>query len=195
MSVAPVSRITRHALVAASLAASVAGTLAPSPAEAQAQALAASDTALPVPHHLAVDTDSAQSAAIVQTARRYAAFWDTGDEAWAALALSPEFVDRTLPDGRPQGPQGPLAASKGFRAAVPDLHAEIDDLVVAGDRASVHLHFHGHFTGRFQNLQGHGQTVDFQAFDLYRVKDGRIVENWHLEDNLTLLKQLGAIKP
>ena len=34
-----------------------------------------------------------------------------------------------------------------------------------------------------------------QAFDLYRVKDGRIVENWHLEDNLTLLKQLGAIKP
>jgi predicted ester cyclase len=41
----------------------------------------------------------------------------------------------------------------------------------------------------------HGQTVDFQAFDLYRVADGRIVENWHLEDNLTLLKQLGAIKP
>jgi hypothetical protein len=23
----------------------------------------------------------------------------------------------------------------------------------------------------------------------------RIVENWHLEDNSTLLKQLGAIKP
>jgi predicted ester cyclase len=155
---------------------------------------AASDADLPVPHHV-VAAQSAESDAVVQTARRYAAFWNTGDEAYAKLALSPAFIDRTLPDGRPQGPDGPLQASKGFRAAVPDLHAEIDDLVVAGDRASVHLHFHGHFTGQFQNLKGHGQTVDFQAFDLYRVQDGRIVENWHLEDNLTLLKQLGAIEP
>jgi predicted ester cyclase len=182
MSASPMSRIARHLLVVASLA----GTLS---------AHAASDADLPAPHHLAVASNSAQSAAIVQSARRYAAFWNTGDEAYAKLALSPAFVDRTLPDGRPQGPDGPLQASKGFRAAVPDLHAEIDDLVVAGDRASVHLHFYGHFTGQFQNLKGNGQTIDFQAFDLYRVKDGRIVENWHLEDNLTLLKQLGAIKP
>ncbi|WP_446727883.1 hypothetical protein [Paraburkholderia sp. SG-MS1] len=27
------------------------------------------------------------------------------------------------------------------------------------------------------------------------MKDGRIVENWHLEDHLTWLEQLGAIKP
>ena len=40
-----------------------------------------------------------------------------------------------------------------------------------------------------------GQTGDFQAFDMYRVKDGRIAENWHLEGNLTLQKQLGVIKP
>lgn len=157
-------------------------------------AQAAADDALPQPHHLAADA-SASSANIVLTARRYAAFWNTGNEAYAKEALAPEFVDRTLPDGRPQGPAGPLAASKGFRAAVPDLSAEIDDMVVSGDRASVHLHFHGHFTGQFQNIKGTGQTVDFQAFDLYRVQDGRIVENWHLEDNLTLLRQLGVVKP
>ena len=84
---------------------------------------------------------------------------------------------------------------RDFARRCPIGTRQIDDLVVAGDRASVHLHFFGHFTGQFQNLKGNGQTVDFQAFDLYRVKDGRIVENWHLEDNLTLLKQLGAIKP
>ncbi|RFU46217.1 ester cyclase [Paraburkholderia sp. DHOC27] len=152
------------------------------------------NAALPQPHHLAVDAHSATAAQIVLTARRYAAFWNTGDETYAQAALSPEFIDRTLPEGRPQGPSGPLAASKGFRAAVPDLTAEIDDMVVSGDRASVHLHFRGHFTGQFQNVKGAGQTVDFQAFDLYRVKNGRIVENWHLEDNLTLLKQLGVVK-
>ena len=82
-----------------------------------------------------------------------------------------------------------------FRRAVPDLHAKINDLVVAGDRASVHLHFHGHFTGQFQNIKSNGQTVDFQAFDLCLVKDSQIVENGHLEGNLTLLRQLGAINP
>jgi predicted ester cyclase len=188
MSTSSVFRLAGQILLAAGLAAAALGAHAASNVN---------DEDLPVPHHLAVEAGSAGSegAAIVQAARRYAAFWSTGDEVYAKLALSPAFIDRTLPDGRPQGPQGPLAASKGFRAAVPDLHAEIDDLVVAGDRASVHLHFHGHFTGLFQNLKGNGQTVDFQAFDLYQVRDGRIVENWHLEDNLTLLKQLGAIKP
>jgi hypothetical protein len=33
------------------------------------------------------------------------------------------------------------------------------------------------------------------SLDRVMPKDGRIVENWHLEDNPTLLKQLGAIKP
>jgi predicted ester cyclase len=187
------SRSVRHAVVAVSVAGAGLASTAPRAAVQAAEATQATVN-LPVPHHLAVSGSSAQSASTVLTARRYAAFWNTGDESYAKLALSPEFVDRTLPDGRPQGPQGPLQASKGFRAAVPDLHAEMDDVVVAGDRASVHLHFTGHFTGQFQNIKGNGQTVDFQAFDLYRVKDGRIVENWHLEDNLTLLKQLGAIK-
>jgi predicted ester cyclase len=154
----------------------------------------AADDSLPHPRRLSVGGSSSEAAAVTLAARRYAAFWNTGDESYAKLVLSPDFIDRTLPDGRPQGPSGPLQASKGFRAAVPDLTAEIDDMVVAGDHASVHLHFRGHFTGQFQNIKGEGQTVDFQAFDLYRVKNGRIVENWHLEDNLTLLKQLGAIK-
>ncbi|GJJ05184.1 hypothetical protein RugamoR64_57220 [Duganella rhizosphaerae] len=129
----------------------------------------------------------------VQAARRYAAFWNTGDPALARQALSPDFMDRTLPAGREQGVNGPLQASKGFRTAVPDLKAEITDMVVDGDRVAVHLHFSGHFTGTFGATQGKGQSIDFQAFDLYRVADGRIAENWHLEDNLTLLQQMGIV--
>ncbi|OEZ61702.1 ester cyclase [Duganella sp. HH105] len=129
----------------------------------------------------------------IQAARRYAAFWNTGDPALAAQALAPDFMDRTLPAGREQGVNGPLQASKGFRAAVPDLKAEITDMVVNGDRVAVHLHFSGHFTGQFGATAGKGQVIDFQAFDLYRVADGRIAENWHLEDNLTLLQQMGVM--
>jgi predicted ester cyclase len=154
----------------------------------------ADDLSLPVPHHLATAASSPQVDASLLAARRYAAFWNTGDEAYAKQALAKDFTDRTLPAGRPQGTDGPLQASRGFRGAVPDLKAEMDDVVVAGDRVTVHLHFTGHFKGQFGKVQGKGQVIDFQAFDLYRVADGRIAENWHLEDNLTLLQQMGIVQ-
>jgi len=149
---------------------------------------------LPVPLHVAVAGTPQQIAASVLAARRYAAFWNTGNAAYATAALAPGFMDRTLPAGRPQGPSGPLLASKMFRSAVPDLKAEIQHLVVAGDRVSVHLRLKGHFTGRFGDTTGTGQAIDLQAFDLYRVENGQIMENWHLEDNLGLMQQMGILK-
>ena len=130
---------------------------------------------------------------VTDAARTYASFWNTGDPALAQKALAPDFIDRTLPAGREQGVNGPLQASKGFRAAVPDLKAEATHIVPNGDLVSVRLHFSGHFTGKFGEVQGKGQTIDFQAFDLYHVVNGRIAENWHLEDNLTLLQQMGIM--
>jgi predicted ester cyclase len=125
--------------------------------------------------------------------RRYDTFWHTGDERLAKAALSPAFVDHTLPKGRPQGTAGPLLASKTFRAAVPDLTCEVEQMLVAGDRVTAFLHFRGHFTGTFGGHAGQGQTVNFMAVDIYRVQNGLITEDWHLEDNLTLMQQLGVV--
>jgi predicted ester cyclase len=130
-------------------------------------------------------------------ARRYYAFWNTGDVRYADAALAPDFVDRNLPNGRPQGLEGPVFASKIFRAAVPDLHLEVEEMLIVGDRVIGRLRFSGHFTGTFGNgataRQGDGQAIDFIATDIYRIANGRIAENWHLEDNLTLLQQLEVI--
>lgn len=180
--------MTRHRLAAPLLAAALA-------AAPLAQA-AAPDTSLVTPKQLIVDASLAKATASANelAARRYDTFWNTGDEALAKAALSPDFVDRTPPPGRAQGPQGPLQASKTFRQAVPDLSCEVEQMIVAGDRVVSHLHFAGHFSGTFNGIQGKGQKIDFIATDIYRVVDGKIVENWHLEDNLTLLKQLGVVK-
>ena len=189
MSIYPVIKPASLAIHVAVLVAALAG------AGAMATPAQASETTqpLPVPQHLAA-ASSAETEAALLAARRYAAFWNTGDPAWAQLALAPPFTDHTLPPGREQGRGGPLQASRGFRTAVPDLRAEVTEMVAAGDRVSVRLHFSGHFTGQFGKVQGQGQVIDFQAFDLYRVADGRITDNWHLEDNLTLLKQMGIVQ-
>jgi predicted ester cyclase len=155
----------------------------------------AANTPLLEPHDLIVDRSlpTKQADAQVIAARRYDTFWNTGDEALASAALAPTFVDNTLPTGRPQGVAGPLAASKPIRLAIPDIRCEIEQMIVAGDRVVAHLRFRGHFTGRFEQIQGQGQTINFIATDIYCVADGRIAENWHIEDNLTLQQELGLI--
>ncbi|MGK5044716.1 ester cyclase [Janthinobacterium sp. GB4P2] len=91
----------------------------------------------------------------------------------------------------------PLQASQVCHAAVPDLKVAIEEMLVAGNRVSLRLHFTGHFTGGLPTpqavVQGQGQAIDFHAFDWYQVKaQGRISDNWHLEDKLTLLRQPGG---
>lgn len=152
---------------------------------------AVNDADLPKPG--VINGESPATAASILAARRYAAFWNTGKPEFAQAALAANFTDRTLPAGRPQGPQGPIEASKGFRAAVPDLRAELKEVVAAGDRVVVRLHFTGTFTGKMGNVQGKGQKIDFQAMDLYKVVDGKITDNWHLED-INMFKQLGMVK-
>ncbi|AOJ40160.1 polyketide cyclase [Burkholderia lata] len=169
--------------------------LAAATAAAALPAAAATGDDLVQPKTLIVDKSLSKQQAEqqIRAARLYDTFWSTGDEAQAREALAADFTDRTLPAGRPQGIAGPLAASKGFHRAVPDVHAEVEQMIVAGDRVVTHLHFTGHFTGTFNGVQGKGQVVDFIATDIYRIRDGKITDNWHLEDNLTFLQQLGVV--
>ena len=55
-----------------------------------------------------------------------------------------------------------------------------------------HIEFHGHFTGTFGKTAGAGQVIDFIATDLIEIAVGRATDNWHIEDNLTLLTQMGV---
>jgi predicted ester cyclase len=169
--------------------------LAPTlPAQAQAQD-AAADAQLVQAAHVIADASlpPALRDAELLAARRYATFWNTGEERYARAALAADFTDRTLPPGRAQGVTGPLAASRFVRTAIPDLRADAQQMIVAGDRVTVHYRFHGHFTGQWAGTQGRSQAIDFIATDIYRIADGRIADNWHIEDNLTLMQQLGLV--
>ena len=147
------------------------------------------------PEHLIVDKNLPQTqlAASEYVAREYATFWNTGKESLARDALAINFSDKTPPEGRKQGPDGAILASRAFRSAVPDLRCDVEQMIISGNRVVSHLHFRGTFTGTFGKLKGMGQKIDFIATDIYEISEGKIVANWHIEDNLTLMKQLGAL--
>jgi len=131
-------------------------------------------------------------AALLKPVDAFYGFWVNGSTTLLSCAIGADFVDHTLPPGRPQGPTGPAQASRTFLAAVPDLRLKVVQRLVVGDRVISHLHFTGRFTGTFMGHAGAGQPVDFIAIDILRIRHGRITDNWHLEDNLTFLQQIGA---
>jgi predicted ester cyclase len=137
---------------------------------------------------------AARREATVKAVRTFYEFWNTGDAALLKQAIAENFTDRTLPPGRPQGPEGPAFASRQFRAAVPDLKVTVEKMIVADNYVIVHMSFTGHFTGTFGQTQGKGQPIAFIATDLVKVANGRITDNWHIEDNLTLLQEMGVAK-
>lgn len=131
---------------------------------------------------------------MLRAARLYYTFWDTGNSIYLDAVISPQFIDNTLPKGRPQGPEGPMFASTHFREAVPDLTCTLKDLLIVGDKVTARMVFHGTFKGKFMDHPPTNKAIEFFAIDILRIKNGRLVEDWHLEDNLTLMQQLDAVK-
>ncbi|MFJ9949067.1 ester cyclase [Kitasatospora sp. NPDC091207] len=169
------------------------------PATERARRLVDRSPDLVQPRALTVDGSlgTRRAALEVRLAQQLYTFWNTGEQRYPDAAVAPDFRDNTLPEGRPQGPAGPAFASRAFRAAVPDLTCELSDLLVTGDRITARLVFRGHFTGVFdgrrgEGRRGEGRRVEFDAIDIQHVGTSRITEDWHIEDNRTLLAQLGA---
>ncbi|GBQ91463.1 ester cyclase [Asaia krungthepensis] len=145
-----------------------------------------------------IETPAAQdpitASATLEAARAFYDFWNTGDQAILDRAIAHDFVDHTPPPGRVAGPRGPALAARQFLGAIPDLQVTVTHMIVAGPYVTVHMHFDGHFTGTMNGHPGHGQPVHFIATDLLKIVKGRITDNWHLEDNLTLLSEMGLVK-
>ena len=158
-----------------------------------------SEDGVPRPASITVDdsVSAPRARRAVRAAQLYYAFWETGRPEYVRAAVGPGFVDNTLPVGCRRGPEGLEAASRAFRAAVPDLRCTIEHLLVSDDQVVARLTFRGTHTGAFLGYPATGKSIEFSAIDILRVEGGRVVEVGHVEDNYnsTLMRQLGAVPP
>ena len=67
-----------------------------------------------------------------------------------------------------------------LRGAFPDLHAEIHDQLVDGDKVVTRKTFHGTHKGEFMGIAPTGREVAFDVIDIVRVRDGFMVEHWNV---------------
>ncbi len=80
-----------------------------------------------------------------------------------------------------------------LRDAFSDLHYDIQDEIVAGDKVVVRVISSGRHTGEFIGFSPTGKTFDPQQIHIYRIADGKIIEHWSSRDDLSQGIQLGLI--
>ena len=78
-----------------------------------------------------------------------------------------------------------------FRA-FPDLAVEIEDEVDEDDRVPMRLVWSGTHRAEFLGVPATGRCVRVQSSVFFRVVDGQVATEWHQDDLLGLLQQLGS---
>lgn len=118
-----------------------------------------------------------------------------GDLALLDSLCTPDMVNHALAPGRPQGLEG---TREFLRNARRETHGGrwVNSIVVAeGDMVvqfgTRELHWPG---GSFMGFEvPPGMATRDVAF-AYRLVDGRIAERWAIRDDLSMLRQLGALR-
>jgi steroid delta-isomerase-like uncharacterized protein len=80
-----------------------------------------------------------------------------------------------------------------FRAAFPDLHFTIEDMLAEGDKVATRFTWRGTHQGLFQGISPTGKQVTVSGIALSRIAEGKVVEDRTDLDLLGLLQQLGVV--
>lgn len=143
--------------------------------------------------------DAAREDAIIRHNRElinryFEEVWNRGRVDVLDELVAPDYLNHSpgIPNPRP-GPAGLRPIVSAMRAAIPDLHYEVLDMVVSHDRVAVYTRVTGNHRGPLFGLLPKGGRIDVRQMQIEWIRDGRIVQHWRLTDDLSLLKQLGHL--
>jgi steroid delta-isomerase-like uncharacterized protein len=78
-------------------------------------------------------------------------------------------------------------------AAVPDLRLEVVSIVEQGDDVFAQWRLTGTHDGPVQGIEGTGKPIDLDGIDHFVLRDGRIVSNFVVFDQMQYSRQLGIL--
>ena len=80
-----------------------------------------------------------------------------------------------------------------FRRGCPDVTSTIEDLIAEGDKVVARWRSRATHRGDYMGMPPSGKEVQIMGISVYRIEEGKIAESWTVEDELGLMRQIGAI--
>jgi len=84
-------------------------------------------------------------------------------------------------------------AARGWKRAFPDLKMTVVKEIAEGDLVTVLWTGTGTNTGEGNGLPATGKKLQGRGITIWRIKKGKIVEEWSEFDQLRIMKQLGLL--
>jgi steroid delta-isomerase-like uncharacterized protein len=112
---------------------------------------------------------------------------DIIDELFASDFTGHDTADSTF--GREKFREGVLA----MLAAFSNIHVDIADQLVDGDKVATRWRATGVHAGEFYGIPATGRHGSLTGISIDRIAGGKIVESWEVTDDAGLLRQLGVM--
>jgi predicted ester cyclase len=82
-----------------------------------------------------------------------------------------------------------------FRSGFPDIRFHLEALVSEGDMVVARTVTEGTHTGEFMGHPATGRSFRTIGIEMFRVREGKLAEQWGVFDTLGMLLQLGLYRP
>jgi len=123
----------------------------------------------------------------------YEEVWNKGNVEFAYKVFAQDYVRHDLRPSQAQpGPAGQAKIAGDFRRAFPDLVFKLDLILADADLVAARWTASGTFTGQWGSVQPTGKPATFSGVNIFRFRDGRVVEIWNHRDDLGLMQQVGV---
>jgi steroid delta-isomerase-like uncharacterized protein len=126
-----------------------------------------------------------------EIARRLTQLLDQDDVDHLKELLSPDFVSHFAGLPMSLNREQYIQVNHNARSAFSDLTRTVEDLIAEDDKVTVRITARGTHTGMFQGIAATGKKTEISGIAIRRIVDGKILEEWVINDQLGLMQQLG----
>lgn len=119
--------------------------------------------------------------------------WNEWDLAVAGEIVAPDVRFRGSLGATLQGREAFKGYVEQVRAAFPDWHNQIDELIDAGDKVVARMTYSGTHRGELFGVAPTGRPVSYVGVAIFRLAEGKIVEGWVVGDTQELWRALGRL--
>lgn len=99
------------------------------------------------------------------------------------------------PAGAAPGPDQMVPIFATIATALPDMKITILDVLIHGDRVGVRAEVSGTQSGPLLGIAASSKHISFAIHSFHQMRGSLIAKTWHLEDWLSVFRQLGQLPP
>ncbi|MGA3247911.1 MAG: ester cyclase [Paraburkholderia sp.] len=107
--------------------------------------------------------------------------------------VTPDWEYIPEPSGVAPGPDQMIPVFRNLATALPDMRITILDTLIHGDRVGVRAEVSGTQSGELLGIAASSKHIKFAIHSFHQMRGNLIAKTWHLEDWLSVFRQLGEL--